>query len=107
MLDQTALAELKLRVAGELIQPGDKDYEEARQVYNGMIERRPRLIVRCADVADVIAAVNFGRENRGFAGSIPTVCYIPIHSCRTCYGDITISRANAEVCREMHQIAPL
>ena len=64
MLDQTALTEFKLSLAGELIQPGEKGYDEARQVYNGMIERRPRLIVRCADVADVIAAVNFGRENR-------------------------------------------
>jgi FAD/FMN-containing dehydrogenase len=64
MLDQTALAEFKLSLAGELIQPGETGYDEARQVYNGMIDRRPRLIVRCADVADVIAAVNFGRQNQ-------------------------------------------
>jgi FAD/FMN-containing dehydrogenase len=64
MLDQTALAEFKLSLAGELIQPGETGYNEARQVYNGMIDRRPRLIVRCADVADVIAAVNFGRQNQ-------------------------------------------
>jgi FAD binding domain/Berberine and berberine like len=64
MPDQTALAEFKLSLAGELIQPGEKGYDEARQVYNGMIDRRPRLIVRCADAADVLAAVNFGRENR-------------------------------------------
>jgi FAD/FMN-containing dehydrogenase len=64
MLDQTVLAEFKLSLAGELIQPGEKGYDEARQVYNGMIDRRPRLIVRCADVADVIAAVNFGRQNK-------------------------------------------
>lgn len=64
MLDQTVLAEFKLSLAGELIQPGEQGYDEARQVYNGMIDRRPRLIVRCADVADVIAAVNFGREHR-------------------------------------------
>ena len=56
-------AELKASLAGELIQPGDEDYDEARRVYNGMIDRRPRLIARCADVADVIAAVNFGRQN--------------------------------------------
>jgi hypothetical protein len=49
MLDQTALAELKLSLAGELIQPGETGYDEVRQVYNGMIDRRPRLIVRCAD----------------------------------------------------------
>jgi FAD/FMN-containing dehydrogenase len=64
MPDQTALAEFKLTLAGELIQPGEKGYDVARQVYNGMIDRRPRLIVRCADAADVLAAVNFGRENR-------------------------------------------
>jgi FAD/FMN-containing dehydrogenase len=56
-------AEFKASLAGELIQPGDEDYDEARRVYNGMIDRRPRLIARCADVADVIAAVNFGRQN--------------------------------------------
>ena len=44
MLDQTALAEFKTSLAGELIQPGEKGYDEARQVYNGMIDRRPRLI---------------------------------------------------------------
>ncbi|HLJ82165.1 MAG TPA: hypothetical protein VKT52_11800, partial [Ktedonobacterales bacterium] len=47
---------------GDLIQPGDADYEEARKVYNGMIDKRPALIARCVDVADVIAAVNFARE---------------------------------------------
>lgn len=46
---------------GELIAPGDEGYDEARKVYNGMIDRRPRLIVRCAGVADVISAVNFAR----------------------------------------------
>jgi hypothetical protein len=47
---------------GELIEPGDPGYDEARAVYNGMIDRRPRLIARCADVADVIAAVGLARE---------------------------------------------
>src|SRR4030095_4678206 len=37
---------------------------EARKVYNGMIDRRPKLIARCADVADVIAAGNFSRDNK-------------------------------------------
>jgi FAD/FMN-containing dehydrogenase len=48
---------------GELIEPGDPGYDEARAVYNGMIDRRPRLIARCADVADVIAAVDLARES--------------------------------------------
>ncbi len=59
-LDSSAL---KASLRGELIQPGDTDYDAARKVYNGMIDRHPALIARCADVADVIAAVNFGREH--------------------------------------------
>jgi FAD/FMN-containing dehydrogenase len=47
---------------GTLIAPGDPTYDEARAVYNGMIDRRPRLIARCADVADVVAAVDLARE---------------------------------------------
>src|ERR1700752_705712 len=60
---EVSLAEFKASLAGRIIQPGDPDYEEAQKVYNGMISRKPRLIVRCADVADVIAAVNFGRQS--------------------------------------------
>jgi FAD/FMN-containing dehydrogenase len=59
-LDASAL---KSSLRGELIQPGDEGYHAACNVYNGMIDRHPALIARCADVADVIAAVNFGREN--------------------------------------------
>lgn len=63
MLREATLAEFRASLGGELIQPGDSSYEEARKVYNAMIDRRPRLIVRCTDVADVISAVNFGRQN--------------------------------------------
>ena len=48
---------------GELIEPGDAGYDDARAVYNGMIDRRPRLIARCADTADVIASVGFARDS--------------------------------------------
>ncbi len=48
---------------GELIGPDDEGYDAARQVYNAMIDRRPRLIAYCVDVADVITAVNFARDN--------------------------------------------
>ncbi|MFQ5776268.1 MAG: FAD-binding oxidoreductase [Kiloniellaceae bacterium] len=48
---------------GALIERDDPDYDEVRKLYNGMIDKRPLMIVRCADVADVIAAVNFGRDN--------------------------------------------
>jgi FAD/FMN-containing dehydrogenase len=57
------LEQLRSRVRGVVIQPADAEYESARKVYNGMIDKRPALIVRCADVADVIEAVNFARAN--------------------------------------------
>src|SRR3954454_15241019 len=49
-------------VRGDLIAPGDAAYEEARRLHNGAIERRPALIARCADVADVINAVTYARD---------------------------------------------
>jgi FAD/FMN-containing dehydrogenase len=63
MLTDTSIGAFKSALRGELIAPGDARYDEARKVYNGMIDRRPRLIARCVDVADVITAVNFGRDN--------------------------------------------
>jgi FAD/FMN-containing dehydrogenase len=50
------------RLRGRLIQPGDADYDSARALYNGMIDKRPRMIVRAANVADVITCVNYARE---------------------------------------------
>jgi FAD/FMN-containing dehydrogenase len=52
------------QLRGKLIDPDNPEYEQARQVYNAMIDKRPRAVVRCADVADVIAGVNFARENK-------------------------------------------
>src|SRR5437773_5090549 len=63
MLNENSIANFKANLRGRLIEPGDKDYDEARKVYNGMIHKKPRLVARCADVADVIRSVNFGREN--------------------------------------------
>src|ERR1700730_13756553 len=54
--------QLRARVRGQLIQPEDGGYEEARHVYNAMVDRRPRLIARCVDVEDVMAAIAYGRE---------------------------------------------
>jgi len=56
--------QFKAAFRGELIQPSDSAYDSARKLYNAMIDKRPRLIAKCVDVADVIAAVNFGRENK-------------------------------------------
>lgn len=63
VLDETAVQAFKTRLRGELLRPGDAAYEQARRVWNGMIDRRPALIARCQGVADVIAAVNFARTN--------------------------------------------
>jgi FAD/FMN-containing dehydrogenase len=57
-----ATASFKGTIRGEVIQPGEAGYDQARKVYNGMMDRKPRIIVRCADAADVIAAVTFARE---------------------------------------------
>src|SRR4029077_2527665 len=63
MLNEDAVADFKGNLRGRLIEPSDNDYDEARKVYNGMIHKKPRLIARCVDVADVIDSVNFAREN--------------------------------------------
>jgi hypothetical protein len=54
--------DLKSQLYGQLVLPKDKQFDEARQVYNGMIDRRPAGIVYCKNVADVIASVNFARD---------------------------------------------
>src|SRR2546421_11569712 len=63
-LEETVIQDLAARLRGRLLGPGDADYEQVRKVYNGMIDKRPALIARCVDVADVIASVNFAREHR-------------------------------------------
>src|ERR1044072_41839 len=63
MADENA-ENLAQKLRGELIRRGDPRYDEARKLYNGMIDKRPRLIARCTDAADVMTAVNFGRENK-------------------------------------------
>ncbi|HZU27745.1 MAG TPA: FAD-binding oxidoreductase [Bryobacteraceae bacterium] len=62
-MEAQAIAQFKAQLRGELIEPTDAQYEAARKVYNGMISRKPRLIVKCTDVADVMAAIQFGRQN--------------------------------------------
>jgi FAD/FMN-containing dehydrogenase len=54
---------LRENLRGEVLVPEDTGYDEARAIYNAMIDKRPGLIARCVDAADVIEAVNFGREH--------------------------------------------
>ena len=82
ILEDAAIQKLRASLHGPLLCPGDANYDEARKVWNGMIDRRPALIARCAGVADVIAAVKFARTHdvlvsvRGGGHNIPgnSVC---------------------------------
>ena len=56
--------ELRSKLRGELLTPAHAGYEAARKVYNAMIDRRPALIAKCVDAADVMAAVDFARDHR-------------------------------------------
>ena len=62
-IDKTAIEALAANFQGPLIDPDHPGYEATRQVWNGHIQRRPALIARCTGVADVVAAVRFGREH--------------------------------------------
>src|SRR5215207_3173304 len=60
-LDEQVINEFRAAFRGNVLTPADACYDEVRQVWNGMIDRRPALIARCTGVADVIQAVNFAR----------------------------------------------
>jgi len=74
---KTTLEQLHEQVRGAVVTPDDEGFEKARTVYNAMIDRRPQVVVVCADAADVMATVNFARENemdlsvRGGSHSVP------------------------------------
>jgi FAD/FMN-containing dehydrogenase len=77
VLGGATVEELRQSVRGTVVAPGDAGYDEARAVWNGMIDRRPALVVRCAGVEDVVAAVRFARSQdleiavRGGGHSLP------------------------------------
>src|SRR5262249_61572473 len=76
-LEESAVAELSAGLRGHVVGRDDSDYDEARKIWNGSIDRRPALIARCDGVADVIAAVKFARANglpttvRSGGGNVP------------------------------------
>jgi hypothetical protein len=63
-IPETSLDELRRTLSGPVITPEDADYDEARKVWNGDIDRRPAAIAKCRNVADVRAAVGFARKER-------------------------------------------
>src|SRR3989442_10681739 len=77
MISEKVATELKASVRGDVILPDDGRYNQARKVYNAMIDKRPALVVRCTGVADVIAAVKAARAEglavaiRGGGHSVP------------------------------------
>jgi hypothetical protein len=108
VLGAEAIDAFRNSLRGVLLRPGDAGYDQARAVWNGMTDKRPGLIVRCAGVADVITAINLARERsllvaiRGGDHSVAghSVCdggimidLSPMHSVRV---DPTRRRARAE-----------
>jgi FAD/FMN-containing dehydrogenase len=81
-LDDASVQDFVASLRGDVLRPGDDGYDAARKIHNGMTDRRPTLIARCAGVADVVASVRFAREQqllvsvRGGGHSVPgfSVC---------------------------------
>src|SRR6478735_2717536 len=63
-VEDAGFQSFKSAIRGQIILPDDASYNQERKVHNGMIDRYPSAIVKCRDAADVMACVNFGRENR-------------------------------------------
>jgi FAD/FMN-containing dehydrogenase len=63
-LTRKTVAALRARLDGGLLLPGDAGFEEATRIWNGMVQRTPALVVRPADNGEVVAALNFARQNR-------------------------------------------
>ena len=68
-LAESDISSLRAQFGGAVLTAADADYEEARHVWNGVIDRRPAVIARCASATDVAAAIQFGRQ-RGLRLSV-------------------------------------
>jgi FAD/FMN-containing dehydrogenase len=81
-MDSATLDEMRTTLRGPVITPRDRAYDESRRIYNAMIDKRPAAIVRCADAADVMAAVTLVRDGglelavRGGGHSGPGLCLV-------------------------------
>ena len=62
-VEEASIKEFQASLRGEILRPGDDDYDAARKVFNAMIDKRPAMIAHCSGAADVIACVNFARDN--------------------------------------------
>ncbi len=62
-LQSTKIDAFKGKFRGEVVSPGDEAYDDARRIWNAMIDKHPALIVRCTTTSDVVLAVNFARDN--------------------------------------------
>ena len=91
-MGMSAIDELRAGVRGQVVTAADPEYDDARRVYNAMIDRFPDVVVRCAGVADVVAAVRYARGRslpvavRGGAHSVPGF--------GTCDGGVVVDLAN-------------
>ena len=83
MIPGLSLAEFRTALRGELMLPGQPGYDEARRIHNGMIDKHPAMIVRCAGVADVISAVRFARKEGIVASVRGTGTMLPVSACVT------------------------
>ena len=63
LISKETIEKLKNKVKGQIVLPSDLSYDKIREIWNAMIERRPALIVRCAEANDVPPTISFAREN--------------------------------------------
>ncbi|HEX6554867.1 MAG TPA: FAD-binding oxidoreductase [Ktedonobacteraceae bacterium] len=87
-INPSSLQDFKTHLHGELIVPGDDAYDSARKVWNGMIDKYPAAIARCADVADVLRSVEFARSQQLVVAVRSGGHSFPGHS--TCDGGLVI-----------------
>jgi hypothetical protein len=82
-LEEETIRKFKESLRGELILSEDAGYDDARSIWNAMIDRRPALIARCLGVADVVTCVNFARDHAS---------YCPLRAAATTFQDLPCAR---------------